>query len=272
MVSFSSILFIGLSIGLSLLIPVILLVYMIKKYKISMKPVLIGVVIWIVFSQILEKMLHLFVMSTPLYGMTLAFSIYAAFAAGIFEETGRYVAFRFLLKKNHRWRDGIAYGIGHGGIEAILIGVVMNLNNIIYATMINSGVYDALVSAKLPAGLGEKVKETLISTSPYLFGLSGVERVFAVLLHIGMTMIVLYGIQKKKPIFLLYAILTHAAFDMIPALYQMKLITNLVAVEGVVVLMGIIAAIGVLKTKHLFFDEKTETENKPEVLRTPDAP
>lgn len=255
MVHLSSIVFIALSIFLSLIFPIILFIYMYKKYKISMKPVLIGAAIWIVFSQILERMLHGVVMNTPLYGMPLAFGIYAAFAAGIFEETGRYVAFRFLLKKNQKWRDGIAYGIGHGGIEAILIGVLMNLNNIIYATMINSGVYDALVSAKLPAGIGEKVKETLINMAPYLFALSGIERIFAVLLHIGMTMIVLYGIQKKKPIYLLYAILAHAAFDMIPALYQMKIVGNILAVEGIVVLMGIVAAIGVLKTKNLFIDE-----------------
>jgi uncharacterized membrane protein YhfC len=43
--------------------------------------------------------------------------------AGVFEETARYIAYRFLLKE-HNMENGLIYGVGHGGIESImLVGV-----------------------------------------------------------------------------------------------------------------------------------------------------
>ena len=47
--------------------------------------------------------------------------LYGGLMAGVFEETGRYVSFKWFLKKETRIQDGLSYGIGHGGIEAMLI-------------------------------------------------------------------------------------------------------------------------------------------------------
>ena len=39
----------------------------------------------------------------------------ASFTAGLFEETGRLLIMLWLLKRFHRWVDGVSFGLGHGG-------------------------------------------------------------------------------------------------------------------------------------------------------------
>ena len=46
------------------------------------------------------------------------------------------------------------------------------------------------------------------------------ERLFTMLLHIGLTVIVFYGVIHTKRGFLLLAVLLHMAMDTFPALYQ----------------------------------------------------
>ena len=50
-----------------------------------------------------------------------AWVLFSCFTAGLFEETGRYVAFRKLYRAEHSWRSGVMFGLGHGGLEAVLL-------------------------------------------------------------------------------------------------------------------------------------------------------
>lgn len=47
-----------------------------------------------IFTNI-KKSLNLTVIGTPLYKMAIPFAIYGALAAGVFEETGRFIAFKY---------------------------------------------------------------------------------------------------------------------------------------------------------------------------------
>src|SRR5699024_7905221 len=99
------------------------LVFLLKKYPKSCNPMLVGAWIFFVFAQVLEAILHQVVFFVDIFTTNwlqnpLVYAIYASLAAGVFEEIGRFIGFRFLLKKFRSWKDGIAYGIGHGGIES----------------------------------------------------------------------------------------------------------------------------------------------------------
>jgi uncharacterized membrane protein YhfC len=49
----------------------------------------------------------------------------AALTAGLFEEGGRWLAFRFLVAPGERqWRTALMLGAGHGGLESALVGLV----------------------------------------------------------------------------------------------------------------------------------------------------
>jgi uncharacterized membrane protein YhfC len=69
--------------------------------------------------------------------------------------------------------------------------------------------------------------------------LSGLERIFALVIQICLTMLVLYSIKARKISFFILAILAHALIDFIPALYQAHFI-GLVTVE---IILGLFAAI-----------------------------
>ena len=45
------------------------------------------------------------------------YALFLGFTAGLFEEVGRYLAFTTILKKRLDWKNAVAFGIGHGGIE-----------------------------------------------------------------------------------------------------------------------------------------------------------
>ena len=66
-----------------------------------------------------------------------------------------------------------------------------------------------------------------------LMAMNVLERVLAMLLHIGLTVIVYYGVVNGKKIFLPLAILLHMLMDTFPALYQ-RGVVPLWAVEAYV--------------------------------------
>src|SRR5699024_12503314 len=96
---------------------------------------------------VLEAILHQAVFFVDIFTTNwlqnpLVYAIYASLAAGVFEEIGRFIGFRFLLKKFRSWKDGIAYGIGHGGIESMLVVGMIALSDIVLSFLIYFGVFD----------------------------------------------------------------------------------------------------------------------------------
>ena len=45
-------------------------------------------------------------------------------SAGIFEEVARYLVYLFWIKQTCKWGQAMMFATGHGGIEAVLLGVV----------------------------------------------------------------------------------------------------------------------------------------------------
>ncbi|WP_044748122.1 YhfC family intramembrane metalloprotease [Bacillus alveayuensis] len=242
---------------ISLLFPIGLLIYLRKKQLFSWKPLGIGILIFILFSQILEKALH-FVMvdaSGPSLKWTdsvFLFVLYAVLAAGIFEELGRYFGFKWMLKNNREYKDGLSFGLGHGGIEAVLIGTLGAVNALILANLINSGAFDAMIASTLPAEQAAFLKEKVLNTGFAEYILGGIERIAAISFHMAMSLLVLLGIRESRFIFVIYAILLHAMMDVIPALYQAGVVTNIWIAEVVIVLFGIAAFRFTLKIKKRF--------------------
>ena len=132
-----------------------------------------------------------------LYTFTLAFT------AGLFELAGRFVVAK-LLSRNLNYKRSLAAGLGHGGIEAMILVGITYLNNILYILMINNGTFDTVVNEALQSGTDVaamlQVKDALISTSPALFFLGGFERLLAMTGHVAMSMLVCYGIHIEKPL------------------------------------------------------------------------
>lgn len=199
-------------------VPVALLFIFSIKKRANKICFVIGAVTFIIFALILEGILHRIMIS--IFGDTLltntAFmAIYGGIAAGVFEETGRLVAMKTVMKKYLTKENALMYGAGHGGVEAIIIVGLTYLSNLVTSLMINAGTMEAML-----VGLDESMKaqtiETLsvLATTPTIdFYMAGVERIFAITLHICLSYLVYLAVKNRKYGYYGLAILIHACVD-----------------------------------------------------------
>lgn len=128
-----------------------------------------------------------------------AFSL--AFTAGLFELAGRFAAAK-LMRRNLTYRRSLAAGLGHGGIEAMLLIGMTYVNNLTYIFMINSGAFDTLMAQTAAAGMDVSqlhfIQDALLHTSPAMFLLAGFERLLTMICHAALSMLVCYGIAHNK--------------------------------------------------------------------------
>lgn len=103
-----------------------------------------------------------------------------AFTAGLFEEIARYMGFTCIKKNHHSLYDALAFGLGHGGVEAMLIVGIPLL--------------------QVQADIGD-------------VSLALIERIFAMLAHVMMSLIVWYGVKEKAIRYLILAIFFHMGLD-----------------------------------------------------------
>ncbi|MCL4261418.1 MAG: YhfC family intramembrane metalloprotease, partial [Anaerolineales bacterium] len=180
-----------------ILLPIFLWIVFTRKFALPWKLVLAGGLTFIA-SQILHIPvvfgLNNFLKSASLLVTAIALGL----LAGIFEETARYILFKFILKKSRSWKDGVLVGLGHGGIEAVLIGASVAL------TLVNMIAYRSVDLSTVPSippeqlALAQQQVEAFWSAQPFMALLGFFERIFAMCLHISLSLMVLYGLAKKQ--------------------------------------------------------------------------
>ncbi|MBP1744938.1 MAG: putative rane protein [Firmicutes bacterium] len=258
MVSNASIAAMVISLVLSAGIPIAAAVWCSSKFKKTLRNILVGAVIFILFVLVLERSMHVYFLivnfeTSMFLDDPWIYAVYGAFAAGIFEETGRFLGFKFLLRGRERWEDGVAYGIGHGGIEAVLIGALAAAQNLYMSFMMNAG--------SLPEAL-EPYTGALTGTAPHLFLISGFERMFALALQVALSLLVLYGVKRKKFRYVIYAVLLHAAVDFPAALYQKGVISGILPIEAGLAAVAAMSLYFIFKSKKIFGKSENSVEGE----------
>lgn len=153
-----------------------------------------------------------FVQTHPLiYGLALAFT------AGLFEVAGRY-AVACILKKNLTYRRALAAGLGHGGIEAIILTGLLYVQNLVYLVMLQTGTLDALIAQTTDATALLAIKDGLMNTSWVRFLLAGFERLLAMTCHAAMSMLVCYGVHSRKTAPTIFAFAMHVCIDSVASI------------------------------------------------------
>jgi uncharacterized membrane protein YhfC len=223
MVSTLSLVFMFFTLLVVFLFPIGLIVYLYRKERISLKAVLVGALVFVVFQFLTRIPLLSILYSQPWFqGLSPWFYaiVIGGFSAGLFEESGRYLGFHYLLKKELSWKNGIAFGVGHGGIEAIGLVGLTYINNIVLSIMINTGIFDSVITPQIGAKAAFEVKNMLLGLPPEMFLAAGLERVLTIIVHISLSLLVLYGVMNRKTIFLIYAILLHTLLNAPAVLIQ----------------------------------------------------
>ena len=244
---------------LGIAVPVCLAVYLVRKHRAKLSSILIGAGTFLLFALVLESILHQLVLKGPhgsdILGNTLLYALYGGLAAGVFEETGRFLSMKFLMKKEpSKPLPGIAYGVGHGGAEMLIIFGITMINNLVISALINSGQADAIF-AKVPEEAAGQLQAQLdqlqtLGAGTLLIGLW--ERFSALILHLGLSMLVWVAVRKGGKWLWLFpaAIVIHAIVDAGTVLLQKS--TGLVPLELIVMAEALaVAAIGYNVAKKL---------------------
>lgn len=243
--------FIPIVVSISLFVGLIL-VYR-KKTGIAVKPVIIGAIGFVVATQILEKVLHVVVITNfPNYAdHPWLFGLYGGMAAGLFEELGRLLLFIWLLKKFHDYKGGISFGIGWGGTEAVLLVLMTVVQNMIFAFMINSGTFESTLAGSIPADQLAGLKETIVNQGVSFYLLGSLERFFAVFLQIAFSLLVLIAVVKKKFSYVIYAIFIHATIDFPLVFFQTGHFKNLWVIELYMAIIGLLSFVFIKKARNI---------------------
>ena len=152
------------------------------------------------------------------YGFSLAFT------AGLFEVVGRYAVAR-MLQKNLTYRRALAAGLGHGGIEAIIITGLAYISNLVFVVMLQTGGFEATLAQTTAAG-GDVTallasRDALMNTPWAMFLLAGFERLLAVVCHAAMSMLVCYGVHRGKAAPTIFALAMHVCMDSVASISLM---------------------------------------------------
>lgn len=262
MVSTTTMVMMGLTVLICFLVPLGTFYWMRRRYQASVKSFLVGMVMFILMTQILEGALHLYLLrinsTTATWLMQpFIYAIYGGLMAGLFEETGRYLSFKWLLKKENRIQDALSYGAGHGGIEAMLIVGTTYLNNLILSVLINQG---QLSTLGFGTELEKSVMTQLTQLSPWVFGLAGYERLMTFVIQIGLSVLVFKAVKEGKKYWYIVAILIHMLLDIPAALTQVG-VSNLYVVEGIVTVVAALMVIFIFKQLKMYHHELSQAED-----------
>ena len=206
-----------------IVIPVGLLILVRKKAGSAWMAFVWGCLVMLVFAMSLESVVHMAVYETSvgqtIWGNTFLYALYGGLMAGLFEETGRFLAFKIPMK-NMMENDGnaLGYAAGHGGFEAFSLLFFTMMNNLTYAMVMQHPDTMAQVYELATPEQAEQIRQVyeLLSVTPattYLVSIA--ERCGAILLQFGLTMFVWFAVKKggKKIWYFPLAILLHAFVD-----------------------------------------------------------
>jgi uncharacterized membrane protein YhfC len=138
-----------------------------------------------------------------------SFLLFAAFTAGLFEEGGRWLAFRFVMApEERRWRNAVMLGAGHGGLESIGIGLVSIAGLISYlvAMLVPA---ESLGSAAEGMEAVRKQFQQLAGWEPFL---GAWERLGTLCIHIALSVMVLQALRRGAQ-WWWYALAAHTVVD-----------------------------------------------------------
>ena len=213
MVSTASMIAIIITLFITLIAPVIVwIIYGVKnKGKGVWKAFVLGAAGFVLLQMVIRMPILNIVSLVPGFGTFVAeyyvvYCLILAITAALFEVVARFGVAKILQKKIN-YEQGVAAGLGHGGIEAILIVGMTYINNLLYAIMINSGTFVQTIEAVAATdttGMAEAqllaIQASLVEAPSYLFYLAGYERVLTVIFHTAMSLLVCYLVYKKKAV------------------------------------------------------------------------
>lgn len=231
---------------LMIAMPLRLGVFFVKRLKAEWRLFGLGMLTFVV-SQVLHIPFNAWVLSRVLERWQLEpapgsaqlalMAVLLGLSAGVFEEGARCLAYRLWLREDRGWRDGLMFGAGHGGIEAILLGLLA-----FYSFLQLTALRNADLAQILKAGQIESVRsilQTYWSLPYYQHLIPALERAAAICMHLSLSLLVLQAFTRRNRLWFALAVLWHAVVDAV-AVFAVSTWGVYVA-EGLVVIGGLLS-------------------------------
>jgi uncharacterized membrane protein YhfC len=182
---------------------------------------------------------------TPFWGV-----LSLALIAGFGEELARYLAMRFVSPLRGQVSVGRAllYGTGHGGVESFLVGANV-LAAVVLVALLQG---DPALRARLPPVLVEQL-EAARGAPWYAYLAAGVERVSALAMHLGLSVLVAQVFLRGALRFLPLAMVLHAMANL-AVVSLLRATDTLVAAEALAVLFALAFLVYVVREARASVD------------------
>ncbi len=210
----NGLLMIALAIGLG--------VFITRRFELGWRLYWIGGVVFII-SQVFHIPFNFAVLNPLLQDLgfveidpvlrSLITAVLLGLSAGLFEEWARYLMYRWWTKRARTWKEGLLLGAGHGGMEAILLGVLVLFTFIQMAALRGTDLSAVIEPDRLD--LAQQQMNAYWSVKWYDSLLGALERAFALPCQIAFSVLVLQVFLKKQLRWLFLAIGWHTVVDAI---------------------------------------------------------
>jgi len=237
------------SIAFMILYPIIVAIIMRRRLGVAWRYFGYGALIFFLF-QIISRVPIVAIVGQVLapqlkssQGLLWIWLIVLAATAALFEEIGRYIGYRWLMKREEKtWNKAVMYGLGHGGLESMVVISGRALVSLVNILVLSTGKLAALPTAQHAQAL--QLLAT-VNAQPVWYPLLALwERLWTVPMHIALSVIVLQVFRRGQMRWLWLAMLAHFLIDFtavaIPQVLGARYDATLI-VEGVVGIFGLLA-------------------------------
>jgi len=171
--------------------PIVLGLFLWRRYGCRWRYWLYGLAVFFVFQVILRIPAIVFLQQHTAVKRAMeeqwfawCFLGFAAVTAALFEEGGRWLAFRYLFRPGERgWREALMLGAGHGGLESIAVGLAVLLSLVGYIVLAFGGLH-------VEADVLQKARQQYAAMQGWEPLLGGWERLCALALHMAFSVMV----------------------------------------------------------------------------------
>ena len=257
MVSTLTIISLCFTVMCSLILPIGAWIYLVKKGKNMSRYILLGMFGFFAAQIILRVPMLQLLAAEPWFANfansnPIIYALFLSFTTAAFETASRFIILKYAIKDNIKFGTALSVGFGHGACETLAYVGITSVVNLSVSLMINT---NSLAKTENY----EAIKESLVSASASSFFAAGTERIIVMLIHIGLTVIVAYFMQKNMDLTGFgICLAAHCVYD-----YTVKLISQIGASVWVTICaMAVFAAAIIAVTVYI---KKQEKEPAPQL-------
>ena len=237
----------------SLVLPIGAWIFLVKKGKNMNRYILFGMFGFFI-AQIILRTPMLMILGSEQWFADIAnanpifYALFLSLSTAFFETAARYVIFKYAIKEDIGFSTALGTGFGHGACETLAYVGITSAVNLSVSIMINTNNLAKTENY-------ETIKETLVSASASNYFAAGTERLIVVIIHIGLSVILAYFIQKNMSLTGFgICLAAHCIYD-----FTVKLISQVdLSVWVTIAAMAIFAA---MTTAFTVYVKKQESEH-----------